>query len=85
MESTWFYKQMSFSDFILLKKVIKNRLGLTVLKGVFNPFLRLSKNSSSTPSIPQSWGKVVSGGTPPDPRQEVSCTSFITGSKVFLS
>jgi len=35
---------------------------------------------SINPLIPQSWGIFLCWGTPPDPRQEVSCTSFSKGS-----
>ena len=39
----------------------------------------------SAPYIPQSWGTLEIWGTPPDPRQEESCTSFLEGSKAFLN
>ena len=41
----------------------------------------MMKYSQSTPKIPPSWGTFRAGGTPPDPRQEISCTSFSTVSK----
>jgi hypothetical protein len=39
-------------------------------------FKEIAEIVSINPLTPQSWGTFKSRGTPPDPRQEVSCTSF---------